>query len=238
MVWLALGVVSCAEDDVGGVFEKDTCIEADPIEWEADQVGKQLISWVAQQRSRNKVVFCKEEVEKRELTEDAIPLYKMARCGDMRHRAKHEYVGSRDEENRFKGKGELRFLTEDLSIEKQRNGARLAIESGSDICVLDNAFMSMKTINGYFKAGLPKGEVKIKLNNFGEISGRCVDGVLHGKVVIKNKNEGLVFVGHYLDGVPHGWAWVFCPDDEQQSTGAVYLQFNKGEIVGFCAARL
>ena len=85
MVLLALGVVSCAEDDVGGVCEKDSCIEADPIEWEADQVGKQLISWVAQQRSRNKVVFCKEEVEKKELTEDAIPLYKMGRCGEWRY---------------------------------------------------------------------------------------------------------------------------------------------------------
>ena len=194
-------------------------------------MGKQLLSWVAQQRSRNKVVFCKEEGEERELTEDAIPLYKTGLCGDMRHRAKHEYVGTRDDLNRFKGKGELMFLTEDMSIERQRNNGRLAIESGSDFCILDNAFMSMKTIKGYFKAGLPKGDVKIKMNNFGEISGPCVDGVLHGKVVIKNKNEGLVFVGRYLDGVPNGWAWIFCPDDENQSTGAVYAQFRKGEIV-------
>ena len=29
----------------------------------------------------------------------------------------------------------------------------------------------------------------------------------------------------------NGWAWLFCPDDEHQSASAVYLQFNKGEIV-------
>ena len=53
--------------------------------------------------------------------------------------------------------------------------------------------MSIKTKKGYFKQGLPQGEVKIKLNNFAEITGPCRDGVLHGKVVIKNKNEGLIF---------------------------------------------
>ena len=238
MVWLALITISQADlehdtehGDEGGVCVVDSCSEADPIEWEVDQVGKQLISWLAQQRSRNKVVFCKEEVEKRELTEESLPLYKTGLCGDMRHRSKHQFLGKRDKVNRFKGKGELMFLTEDMSIEKQRKGERLAIESGSDICILDNAFMSMKTIKGYFKQGLPQGEVKIKLNNFAEITGPCRDGVLHGKVVIKNKNEGLIFVGRYLDGVPNGWGWVFCPDDENQSLGAVYIHFKKGEFV-------
>jgi len=235
---LCLGVevreaIADSDDDTGGgVCLKDSCGDInDDIEWEEEHVGKQIISWIAQQRSRNKVVFCKEEVEKKALGKEALPLYKIGLCSEMRHHSKHQFVGSRDAENRFKGKGDLMFLTEDLSLEKHRESNRLAIESGSGICVVDNAFMSMKSVKGYFKAGFPKGNIKITLKNFGEISGHGIEGVLHGKVVIKNKKEGLVFVGRYLDGRPHGWAWLFCPDDGDQSTGAVYLQFNNGEIV-------
>ena len=72
--------------------------------WEDENPGPQLKSWVTQQRSKNKLVicrfviyymsrgytdcidalyiyiFCREEKEKAELTENALPLYVIQRC--------------------------------------------------------------------------------------------------------------------------------------------------------------
>ena len=65
LIGLSLGIVSFAEnvdptkadgtdskDDIGGgVCVKDSCSDTAPIDWESENVGKQLISWLAQQRS-------------------------------------------------------------------------------------------------------------------------------------------------------------------------------------------
>ena len=45
------------------------------------------------------------------------------------------------------------------------------------------------------KNGLPHGDILIKHHNFVETKGFAKAGILHGKVVMKNKNGAPTFIG-------------------------------------------
>ena len=218
------------------VCEKESCErdESGDIDWEEEDVARQLRSWVAQQRSRNKIVFCRDEKEEAELREGAVPLYKYERCDFMDYWTEYSYEGKRDGDNKFKGPGKLVFKT-DVGSNYNRGGHTHRIGNKKEFCIIDNAFMSLSSLSGKFKSGLPTGEVRIVQNNNAELTGQAVRGVLHGKVVIRNRNGGLMFLGRYRDGQPQGWGWVFPPDSADQSSGALYVRFEEGRVDGRAA---
>ena len=216
------------------VCEKESCgsDDSEDIDWEEEDVPRQLRSWVAQQRSKNKIVFCRDEKEEAAVREEAVPLYKYERCDFMDYWTEYSYEGKRDGDNKFKGPGRLVFKT-DVGSNYNRGGGgghNNRIGNKKEFCIIDNAFMSLSSVSGRFKAGLPTGEVRIVQNNHAELVGQAVAGVLHGKVLIRNKNGGLVFLGRYRDGQPRGWGWVFSPDDPDQSSGALYVRFEDGRV--------
>ena len=147
------------------------------LDWEEEQPAKQLLSWLAQQRSRHRVVFCRQEEEEAELEPAATPLYRLGRCREMEHSTRYQWGGKLDQEGRFKGKGELLLLREGGD---PLQGA--VVSPFGDWCLQDNTFLSILSISGNFKAGYPSGEVRIRQTNDGETVGRTVRGVLHGKV--------------------------------------------------------
>ena len=211
---------SCQNDDTGD------------IDWEHEDVSRQLRSWLAQQRSKNKLVFCREEKEERPLREGAVPLYKYERCDFMDYWTDFSYEGKRDGENKFKGPGRLTFKTPDMKSNYNRGAQSQShrVSSRKEFCIIDNAFMSVSEVQGRFKQGLPTGEIKIVQNNHAEMTGQAVEGTLHGKVVIRNRNGALTFLGRYRDGHPEGWGWVFSPDDPDQQSGALYVKFTAGQV--------
>ena len=77
------------------VCEKDSCEndESGDIDWEEEDVARQLRSWVAQQRTRNKIVFCRDEKEEAGLREGAVPLYRYERCDFMDFWTDYPYEG-------------------------------------------------------------------------------------------------------------------------------------------------
>ena len=185
LVFLANSVESNNTKDV---CEKDSCGSDENIDWEEDDVSRQLRSWVAQQKAKNKIVFCRDEKEEAALREGAVPLYRYERCDFMEYWTEYSYEGKRDGEKKFKGQGKLVFR-QDVGSNYNRGGQSNRIANKKEFCIIDNAFMSLSSVSGRFKSGLPSGEV---------------DGVLHGKVVIRNRNGGLMFLGRYRDGQPHG----------------------------------
>ena len=231
LVILVVLASNCHSHNTNDVCQKESCESDDigDIDWEEEDVSRQLRSWVAQQRSRNKIVFCRDEKEEAALREDAVPLYKYERCDFMDYWTEYAYEGKRDEENKFKGPGKLIFKT-DVGSNYNRGGQNNRIANKKEFCIIDNAFMSLSSVSGRFKAGLPTGEVRIAQNNNAEVVGQAVGGVLHGKVVIRNKNGGLMFLGRYRDGQPRGWGWVFSPDDPDQRSGALYVRFEDGRV--------
>ena len=76
--------------------------------------------------------------------------------------------------------------------------------------------------------------------------GQAVQGVLHGKVVMRNSNGAVTFnggsvwrinvslyhiiSGQYRDGYPDGSVWIQPPDDNSNSTGALHIQFRGGHL--------
>ena len=76
--------------------------------------------------------------------------------------------------------------------------------------------------------------------------GQAVQGVLHGKVVMRNSNGAVTFnggsvrrinvslhhilSGQYRDGYPDGRVWIQPPDDTSNSTGALRIQFRDGHL--------
>ena len=216
------------------VCQKESCDgdHTGDIEWEHEDVGKQLRSWVAQQRSKNKLVFCRQEKEERPLGEGSLPLYRYERCDFMTYWTDYLYEGKRDGENKFKGQGKLTFKTPDTKSNYNRggHGQTNRIANKNEFCIIDNAFMSLAEVQGRFKQGLPTGEIKIVQNNHAEMVGQAVEGTLHGKIVIRNRNGALTFLGRYRDGQPEGWGWVFPPDDPDQQSGALYVSFRAGQV--------
>ena len=148
------------------VCAMDQCDEN--IDWEKDDFSAQFRSWLAQERSKTKVVFCKDEAERRPLSESATRLYRYERCAFIDYWVNYQYQGKRDKErNMFKGKGTLTFIPHDLSsgYQRQSNTKQIGV-SDQEFCIIDNAFMSLQSIVGQFKSGLPHGEVQIKHHNF------------------------------------------------------------------------
>ena len=82
---------------------------------------------------------------------------------------RHQYQGKLDRESgRFKGQGSLTFLAqEEASRFSRRPGADTGDRIGEEeTCIIDNAFMSIDSITGTFKQGLPRGSVTVKHHNF------------------------------------------------------------------------
>ena len=82
---------------------------------------------------------------------------------------RHQYQGKLDRESgRFKGPGSLTFLAqEEASRFSRRPGADTVDRIGEEeTCIIDNAFMSIDSITGTFKQGLPRGSVTVKHHNF------------------------------------------------------------------------
>ena len=172
--------VLCEDTDVCAM---DHCDEN--LDWETDDFSAQFRSWLAQERSKNKVVFCKDEAEKRPLSETPTRLYKYERCAFIDYWVRYQYQGKRDKEkNLFKGKGTLTFVPHDLSsgYQRQSNTKQIGVND-EEFCIIDNAFMSLQSIIGQFKSGLPHGEIQIRHHNFAEL-----------KVSIKNSQSEC----HYL----------------------------------------
>ena len=49
--------------------------------------------------------------------------------------------------------------------------------------------------------------------------------------MINGWSKGLLFVGRYKNGLPHGHGWAFPPDMEQNDTGGLYVKFlNNGDV--------
>ena len=167
-------------DISNSVCHRESC-ESDytgDIDWEQDDVSKQLRSWLAQQRSKNKLVFCRHEKEERPLGEGAVPLYKYRRCDFMDYWTEYSYEGKKDGENKFKGPGKLTFKTADTESNYNRGGRGHShtnrIADRNEFCIIDNAFMSLFSIQGKFKQGLSSGEIRIVQNNNAETSGQAV----------------------------------------------------------------
>ena len=158
--------INCEAADVCAMDQCD-----DSLDWEIEDFSAQFRSWLAQERSKNKVVFCKDEAEKRPLSETPTRLYKYERCAFIDYWVSYQYQGKRDQEkNMFKGKGTLTFVPHDLSSGYQRQSHTKQIGVNDDeFYIIDNAFMSLQSIVGQFKSGLPHGEIQIKHHNFAEL---------------------------------------------------------------------
>ena len=196
--WILLSLIHfiiC--DDVCNLEDCD--MQDDELNWETEDFFGQFKSWLAQERSKTKVVFCREEEDKRALSEHTIQLYKSERCAFLDYYVKYTYQGKKGkDDNKFKGRGTLTFHPQDFSSSYQRTSMERKIgskETDDEFCIVDNAFMSIETISGFFKNGLPHGEILIKHHNHAETKGNARAGVLHGKVVMKNKNGALTFIG-------------------------------------------
>ena len=197
-LWIILSLIQFSFCD--DVCTLDNCDkEESELNWETEDFFGQFKSWLTQERSKTKVVFCREEEDKRPLSDHAVPLYKSERCAFLDYYVKYTYQGKRGkDDNKFKGRGTLTFHPQDYGSSYQRESMDRKIgskEIDDEFCIVDNAFMSMGGISGIFKNGLPHGDILIKHHNFAETKGYARSGVLHGKVVMKNKNGAPTFIG-------------------------------------------
>ena len=196
--WILLSLIHLSLSD--DVCTLDNCdIEDSDLIWETEDFFGQFKSWLTQEKSKTKVVFCREEDNKRPLSEHPVALYKSERCAFLDYYVKYTYQGKRGkDDNKFKGRGTLTFHPQDYGSTYQRNSMDRKIgskETDEEFCIIDNAFMSIGVISGFFKNGLPHGDILIKHHNFAETKGFATAGVLHGKVVMKNKNGAPTFIG-------------------------------------------
>ena len=157
------------------------------LDWETEQFPAQLRSWLAQERSTNQLVFCRHEADPRPTRATAVPLYRCgpskyfshvsnificsrySACSAGEYRVRYQYQGKLDPESgRFKGQGSLTFLAqEEASRFSRRPGLDTVDRIGEEeTCIIDNAFMSIDSITGTFKQGLPRGSVTVKHHNF------------------------------------------------------------------------
>ena len=199
--WLLVSLLNFAICENDEVCTLDNCDTGDSdLDWETDDFYGQFKSWLTQEKSKTKVVFCKDEEDKRPLGRHPVALYKYERCAFLDYFVKYTYQGKKGkDDNKFKGRGSLSFHAQDYSSTYERKSMDRQIGSKAsedEFCIVDNAFMSISLISGFFKNGLPSGDILIKHHNFAEIKGFAKDGVLHGKAVIKNKNGALVFIGY------------------------------------------
>ena len=199
MLALLVCRIDAIETDNEGVCNTDNCDEGD-VDWEDEGFYDQFRSWLNTEKSKSRIVFCKDEAEKKPLSDRTTPLYRFERCDFLDYHVKYNYQGKRDgQSNKFKGRGVLTFLPQEFSSNYQRgNNGHLKLTDASKedgFCIIDNAFMSLQSITGNFKDGLPNGEIVIKHNNFVETKGQAKAGVLHGKVVLRNSNHFPSFIG-------------------------------------------
>ena len=87
MMWLALllthaiHVMVMAEVTEETTCDKDTdgCDSLSDIDWETDQVDRQVKSWVAQHKGGKKLTFCPDEADKEAVKDTAVPLLAVGR---------------------------------------------------------------------------------------------------------------------------------------------------------------
>ena len=196
--WILLSLIHISICD--DVCTHDSCDKEDSeLNWETEDFFGQFKSWLSQERSKTKLVFCRNEEDKRPLSQNSVALYKIERCDFLDYYVKYTYQGKKGkDDNKFKGRGTLTFHPQDYESSYQRKSKDRQIgskEIKDEFCIVDNAFLSIGVISGIFKNGLPHGDILIKHHNFAETKGYAKAGVLHGKVVMKNKNGAPTFIG-------------------------------------------
>ena len=85
MRWLAvlmthaIHIMTAVAEETTCDKDTDGCDSLSDMDWETDQVDRQVKAWVAQHKGGKKLTFCPDEADKEAVTDTAVPLLAVGR---------------------------------------------------------------------------------------------------------------------------------------------------------------